>query len=706
MSHLNFLKNLKISHRLIGGFGFLILLLLATVGVTVWEVSQIEKTTNRIVTLRTPTAQASAGMTNHINASLAALRGWMLTGNEKFKMQRAAVWKDIAQTQADMDKLSKSWTNPKNVKTWTGFKKTLAEFKLAQTKVETIAKSADEQPATKMLVTDAAPLAGVMVKTITQMIDLELADHSGDGDRVELLGMMADVRGTLGLSLANIRAYLLTGNEKFVNIFKKLWAKNDRRFADLSNATHMMSFEQKAAFAKFAKMRTQFASLPAKMFAIRGSKKWNMANYTLVQEAAPRAGKLLTTLLGPLQKDGHRAGGMVDNQRRLLTADADSGAALTKELLMIEWILLGFGALAGLAIAFFTTKAVATPVVQMTEAMKQLADGDLAVEIPAQNRGDEIGEMASTVQVFKENAIAVKRLEDEQKETEQAAAEAQKAAMEKMAGEFESSVGQIIESVASAATEMRASSEALSTTANETSERSVTVASGSEEATANVQTVASAAEELSSSISEISRQVNQSSEMAKKAVEHAKHTDEQIQGLVATADKIGEVVSLITAIAEQTNLLALNATIEAARAGDAGKGFAVVAGEVKELASQTAKATDEISTQIAAIQSATQQAVGAVKEIGQTIGQIDEIGSAISAAVEEQGAATSEIAQNVEQAAAGTQDVSSNIAMVTEAATDTGHAATEIMGAAGELSQQSEMLKSEVGRFLETVRAA
>ncbi|OHC76410.1 MAG: hypothetical protein A3G18_03600 [Rhodospirillales bacterium RIFCSPLOWO2_12_FULL_58_28] len=358
------------------------------------------------------------------------------------------------------------------------------------------------------------------------------------------------------------------------------------------------------------------------------------------------------------------------------------------------------------AIGLFFARSISNPIGAMTGAMGELAGGNLEVNIPSQDKTDEIGEMAAAVQVFKDNAIRVKEMEAKQVEMERRAAEEKKALMMKMADDFDSRVGGVVESVSSASTEMQSSSQAMAATAEQTTRQATAVAAASEEASTNVQTVAAAAEELSSSISEISRQVSQSSEIAGRAVNDAKKTDAEIQGLAAAAQKIGEVVALITDIADQTNLLALNATIEAARAGDAGKGFAVVASEVKNLANQTAKATEEIGSQIGDIQSATDRAVTAIKGIVKTISDIDEIAAAISAAVEEQGAATQEIARNVEQAAAGTNEVSSNIAGVTQAANETGQAASQIQEASSELSRQSETLKGEVAKFLAQIRSS
>ncbi|MBL6927768.1 MAG: HAMP domain-containing protein [Rhodospirillales bacterium] len=357
-------------------------------------------------------------------------------------------------------------------------------------------------------------------------------------------------------------------------------------------------------------------------------------------------------------------------------------------------------------IAIFTTRSIVNPINLMTGAMQKLADGELEVHVPAQGRTDEIGKMAATVQVFKDNAIKVRAMEAAQKEAARHAEADKRAAINKMADEFEATVGGVVDQVSSAATEMQASSEAMSSTADQASEQSATVAAASEQASANVQTVASAAEELSSSIAEISRQVGQSSEIASNAVRQADQTNQKVQGLADAANRIGEVVALITDIADQTNLLALNATIEAARAGDAGKGFAVVASEVKNLANQTGKATDEIGTQISEIQAATSDAVTAIEVIGNVIGEIDEIGTTIASAVEQQGAATQEIARNVEQASLGTNEVSANIGGVNQAAGETGAAAMQIRLAASELSVQAETLRTEVRKYLQTVRSA
>ncbi|WP_316980030.1 methyl-accepting chemotaxis protein [Shumkonia mesophila] len=364
------------------------------------------------------------------------------------------------------------------------------------------------------------------------------------------------------------------------------------------------------------------------------------------------------------------------------------------------------GILAGLLLGLvISTKGIVTPIRKIVACLAHLAEGKLEIDVFGTDRKDEIGDIAKTTLVFKENMIRNKQMEEEQHKAQEAQAERARR-VEALCKEFDAASSEAVKSVASAATQLEGSSEAMSATAEETTRQAAAVAAASEQASANVQTVASASEELASSISEISRQVSQASQIASGAVRQGEQTNVKVQGLAQAANKIGEVVALITDIAEQTNLLALNATIEAARAGDAGKGFAVVASEVKNLANQTAKATDEIGAQIAGIQTATREAVTAIEVIVKTISEIDSISSSIASAVEEQGAATQEIARNVEQAASGTQEVSSNIGGVSAAANDTGAAATQIQGASAELSRQSETLRNEVEKFLANVRAA
>jgi PAS domain S-box-containing protein len=368
----------------------------------------------------------------------------------------------------------------------------------------------------------------------------------------------------------------------------------------------------------------------------------------------------------------------------------------------IAGAILLTGLLLGGLIGRQTIRAVVRPLTRLNEAMLNITQAKLDNRILVE-RDDEVGEALRNLQTLQ----AIVRFDREElKATEKRASTRRKAEMFKLAESFEGAVGEIIETVSSAATELEASAGTLTATADRSQELTVMVAAASEEASTNVQSVASATEELSSSVNEISRQVQDSARIANEAVDQARRTNDRVGELSKAAARIGDVVELINTIAGQTNLLALNATIEAARAGEAGRGFAVVASEVKALAEQTAKATGEIGQQIAGIQAATQDSVNAIREISETIGKLSEISSTIASAVEEQGAATQEISRNVQQAAQGTQQVSANITDVQQGATETGSASTEVLSAARSLSGDSNRLKLEVGKFLDTVRAA
>ncbi len=367
------------------------------------------------------------------------------------------------------------------------------------------------------------------------------------------------------------------------------------------------------------------------------------------------------------------------------------------------------GILASLAVAtvmaLMVSRTLVSPLRAISAAMGRLAEGDRTVVVAGVERGDEVGEMAQALEVFKRNAVEAERAAAA-KEIEDEARMRRARALDEMALDFERTVSGLTTAVAGAATEMEATARAMTGVAEETTRQTVTVAGAASQTSANVQTVAAASEEMTASIQEIVQQVTQSSRLAARAVEDAARTNAAVQRLAGTAERIGDFVATVSSIAGQTNLLALNATIEAARAGDAGRGFAVVAAEVKDLAGQTGKATDEIGARIGEIQGATREAVGDIRQIAKVIEDMSSYAASIAAAMEQQGSAVQEITRNVQQAARGTEEVTGNIVGVRDGAGQTSAAASQVLGAAQDLARRSERLTHEVTTFLARVKAA
>ncbi len=395
----------------------------------------------------------------------------------------------------------------------------------------------------------------------------------------------------------------------------------------------------------------------------------------------------------------------IEFNNRGAEAALNSAAATYSSAFFIVFGILAASVVIGIGASVVVIRDVSRSIASIVKPMQDFTHGNLTAEVPHRGEKTEIGMMADALQIFKEALIAKEAADAAAaKEAEEKIARGQR--VDQATRHFEASIGEIVETVSSASTELEASASTLSSNTERAQELTTSVAAASEQASTNVQSVASATEEMTSSINEISRQVQESARIAHEAVDQARKTNDSVSELSQAASRIGDVVELINTIAGQTNLLALNATIEAARAGEAGRGFAVVASEVKALAEQTAKATGEISQQIGGIQAATQSSVSAIKEIGQTITRMSEIASTIASAVEEQGAATQEISRNVQEAARGTQQVSSHISDVQRGATEAGSASNQVLTAAQALAQDSNKLKVEVARFLDTVRAA
>jgi methyl-accepting chemotaxis protein len=663
--------NLRIRGRLYGGFGALVLFCAALAGFAVMQLGAIH-TEVAALTVQSKNTIRVGEITTELQGTRRALLRYTFDQDEA---SFAEAEKRMSKTTDLLEEAVKTTISEERRTVYREAAKEIAELKTKRVALGDAVKQM--QAGRKLLFTDGDQMAADVQKFVDAA---DKTDFTHEANALETKVLLVRV--------ANWRM-LATRDAKGLVTFKTNVDKAQQQIAALEKA-----------------------ALPSNLAALLAPVKTSVGKYA---EAFDKTGpnlllgdELFYKAITPVivstitKMDSAKVAiGQAFEKIATETEDRISNTTTTQEM------VAGAAVLIGLLIAFFIARGIIGPLSGLTSGMKELAGGNFGVVLPGLDRKDEVGDMAQAVETFKVKAEEKARAEAEAKvKQDLAAAKQRKADMIKLADDFEGAVGEIVDTVSSASTELEASANTLTSTAERAQELTTMVAAASEEASTNVQSVASATEEMTSSVNEISRQVQDSARMAGEAVDQARKTNDRVSELSKAAARIGDVVELINTIAGQTNLLALNATIEAARAGEAGRGFAVVASEVKALAEQTAKATGEIGQQISGIQAATQESVNAIKEISGTIEKLSEISSTIAAAVEEQGAATQEISRNVQQAAQGTQQVSANITDVQRGASETGSASSQVLSAAKSLSSDSNRLKLEVGKFLNTVRAA
>ena len=418
---MKYFNNLSISRKLAVGFGSLGMIIFLLVGVVNFQTSRTATVSDRVMDLRIPTARASLEMLNGINHALAALRGWMILGNERFIEERYVAWdQEIWPAYRFMEQASQQWTNPENVERFEVIKSVLPAFETYQQEIEDIAQSTGNVPALQMLTEQAVPQSTAIFQNITQMIDIE-AEQPATAERKALLGMMADVRGSTGMAVANIRAYLLGGDPQFLDGFNAQWSTNERRFSDLTQSSELFTPEQAEAHAKIVTAREEFSSLAQQMRSMRASPDWNLANHWLSTRAAPLGAQLVDVL-----------NEMSANQATLLNDDGESLSGQLNSLAIVSWIALIVGLGLAAAMGKFMLENISGALGQVLNVVNSIADGNYEKEIKVES-SDELGKLLQATSRMQHMLIEHENQQEETLKKERESAEREHALLKEAA---------------------------------------------------------------------------------------------------------------------------------------------------------------------------------------------------------------------------------------------------------------------------------
>jgi len=662
--------NLTIRGKLYAAFGFVLFivgLVSVLAGYRIQEINEIQST---VTNLRQPTVLISQNLRNGVNLSLAGLRGYIILGGnpEKsliFKKERAQGWREIDKAVEQLEGLSSRWTDPDNIVRLQTLRQMIEVFRVAQDDIEGIAHKSENIPSLHMLLTDAAPRAGVVIDSITDLINEE-SRLPATKSRKKLLKLLADSRGSFALSLANIRAYLLSGNESFLEAYWVKWDINQSTMDQLVKLDHLFSKSQNKNWQRYLSARNEFSSFPEKMFESRGSKQWNLANYWLGIKAAPKAKSIFDVLFD-----------MQVSQNSLADQDTQELELQTKKLILMMLVGALVILIIGVGVSVVLGRSITRPLHEVIVRAKEIAAGNLTGGKLKSKGTDEIGDLLAAFNEMSEGlSEVIKKVEESGTELSASATQLTTTAVQ---------VNQSMESQQQETGQVATAMNQMSMTVQDVARNAAEASSSSEEADRASFEGKAAVEDVVNSINSLAMSIDKATIGINKLGEESEGVD--------------DIVAVISGIADQTNLLALNAAIEAARAGEQGRGFAVVADEVRTLAARTQESTEEIRSMLDRLKLGAASAVKMMDEghvqaqncvekahvaaeslsvITGVVKSINDMSTQIATASEEQSVVTEEINKNIFNINCGVESILENIKESAEAANKNGDLADEM----------------------------
>jgi methyl-accepting chemotaxis protein len=628
---------LTIGKKLSFGFGMVIMLMIVNAVVGRIKVDELSVVQHRLTDLRTPTVLAGRDMLNGINASLAALRGYMILGDdskkaELFISQRRDAWQGIESAEAKFNIFAENWTDPNNVEALNTIKLDLSEFRKAQQEIESIAHTNENIPAFNLLLTQAAPKAGVILEKITLIIEEE-STLKANSERKSLLKNLADNRGSFAIGLANIRAFLLSGDTQFRDQFLAKWEMNERSVTKINTMTGIFTPTQLGNWRSLLASRAAFSGLPIEMFKLREADDWNKANYWLGTKAAPLARRIVV-LLDEMKK----------SQEALMLLDLNELNTVSDSVKFIQVMVTLIAIALSMVITIILVRSLIGQLggepEEVLELAKRISQGDLTQNLTSDGKA-RVGVYAAMVGMQQKLIDVIQNIQGNASQISHAASQ-------------------------------------VKDTASTLSQATSTQAASVEEVSASV-------EEIGASIRQNSDNSQTTNEIANESARAATEGGKAVAETVVAMNQIAEKIFIIEDIAYQTNMLALNAAIEAARAGEHGKGFEVVAAEVRKLASRSQLASSEINTLTEDTMKVARKAGVLLEKMVPDITQTAKLVQDISVASEEQSSGADQINSAMQQLDRVTQQNAAG--------------SEELAATSEEMQAQAENLKQVVSFF-------